>query len=93
MILRVMVEIRKIQQVGRSTLAVAIPKKWANEVNLKPGSQVSIEKELDGSFRIRTRTTENKRVTKCIINADKCKAPDLLGRSITGIYLTGREAI
>lgn len=93
MILRVMVEIRKIQQVGRSTLAVAIPKKWANEVNLKPGSQVSIEKELDGCFRIRTRTTENKRVTKSIINADECKAPDLLGRSITGIYLTGIEAI
>lgn len=88
-----MVEIRKIQQVGRSTLAVAIPKKWANEVELKPGSQVIIEKEVDGSFRIRTKTSEKKRVSKCTINTDKCIAPGMLVRSITGVYLTGREAI
>ncbi len=88
-----MVEIRKVQQVGHSTLVVAIPKKWANKVELKQGSQVIIEKETDGSFRIRTKMSENRKVSKCIINADKCNAPDMLVRAITGVYLAGREVI
>ncbi len=88
-----MIEIRKIQQVGRSTLAVAIPKKWATDIEMKPGAQVSIERDVDGSFRIRTDTYAKRRMSKCVINADRCDSFGMLERSITGIYLTGREVI
>jgi len=88
-----MSEIRKVQQVGRSTLSVAIPKKWANEINLTHGSQVTIEKEVDGSFKIRTRIADSDRISKCSINVDKYKTANMLVRAITGLYLTGKHEI
>ncbi len=88
-----MTEIRKIQQVGRSTLVVAIPKKWADEVELRQGSHVNIERETDGSFRIITKEANKRQRPKFSLNADKCGAPGMLVRALTGIYLTGVDTI
>jgi phosphate uptake regulator len=88
-----LVEIRKIQQVGRSTLAVAIPKKWAVDAKLNPGTQVIVDNEGNGIFRIRTKASDKKVFSRCIINSDKCNSPFMLQRTIASIYLTGKETI
>lgn len=87
-----MSEIRKIQQVGHSTLVVTIPKKWADEMNLKAGQQVSLEKGADGSIRIHAEVTKKSTPT-CAINVDEFDSTEMLVRSLIGIYLSGRNTI
>jgi phosphate uptake regulator len=86
-------EIRKIQQVGHSTLVVTIPKKWADELYLKAGQQVSLERETDGSIRILTEGVRKRNKPTFIINADMFNTPDMLVRALTGVYLSGRNTI
>ena len=86
-------EVRKIQQVGHSTLVVTIPKKWANEMNLRAGQQVSLEREIDGSIRIYTREVVKKGTSTCNINVEEFNATEMLVRALIGIYLSGRNTI
>ncbi len=86
-------EIRKIQQVGHSTLVVTIPKKWANEMKLRAGQQVSLEREIDGSIRIYTEAVVKGSNTICNINVDEYSATEMLVRALIGVYLSGRNTI
>ncbi len=86
-------ETRKIQQVGRSTLSITIPKKWANEINLKQGSQVTIEKEIDGSFKIRSNISKSEHFSKYRICIDNYKETNMLIRAIISLYLNGEHEI
>ena len=75
---------RKVQGVGYSTLAVSLPKDWADEVGLNKGDRVTFEKQEDGSLRITTDTkTQIPKTRNCVIYADKCNEPELLTRIIT----------
>ncbi|MEM1909052.1 MAG: phosphate uptake regulator PhoU [Thermofilaceae archaeon] len=47
------VYVRRVQQVGYSTLAIALPKKWAVRVGLGKGSKVAIEELPDGSLLVK----------------------------------------
>lgn len=86
-------ETRKIQQVGRSTLSITIPKKWAKEINLTQGSQVTIEKDIDGSFKIRSNLSNDNRLLKFKICIDDYKEPNIIERSIISLYLNGKHEI
>jgi len=43
-------EARKVQITGKSTYMITLPKKWAVDVGLQPGSLVSITHRDDGSL-------------------------------------------
>lgn len=45
-------EIRKVQQVGYSTLVVSLPRDWVKEVGLKQGDVVSLMRDADGTLRL-----------------------------------------
>ena len=45
-------EVRKIQFTGRSTYILSLPKKWMNEMHLKPGDPVTIIREANNSLSI-----------------------------------------
>src|SRR5260370_761520 len=47
-----MMEARKVQKVGYSTLIVSLPKHWVEEVGLKQGDIVSFRREPDGGITI-----------------------------------------
>ena len=89
-----LLEARKVQRVGYSTLTVSLPREWVEEVKLKPGDIVSIKREDDGSLKL-TPGTEPKReeVKNVIVNADLCSSPNLLTRIITGNYILGHDTI
>jgi phosphate uptake regulator len=89
-----MVEIRKVQQVGYSTLVVSLPKEWAKEFGLKQGDVVSFVREDDGSLRLYPGIAEGeKSVIKCAVDADQCKEKGMLARVITGSYILGHDTI
>ena len=87
-------EVRKVQQVGYSTLVVSLPREWVREVGLKQGDVVSLLREGDGTLRLVPGISkEGKEQLRAIIDADRCMEPGLLTRIITGIYIIGYDTI
>src|SRR5215831_18505397 len=89
----VMMEARKVQKVGYSTLIVSLPKDWVEQVNLKQGDIVSFRREPDGGITVYPGLTHERENFRYVINADLCDAPNLLTRIITANYLTGHDTI
>jgi phosphate uptake regulator len=88
-----MMEARKVQKVGYSTLIVSLPKDWVEEVNLKQGDIVSFRRESDGGITVYPGLTKERENNRYIIDADLCDGPNLLTRIITANYLTGHDTI
>jgi phosphate uptake regulator len=88
------IEVRKVQQVGYSTLVVSLPRDWVKEVGLKQGDVVSIMREEDGTLRLFPGVNkESKGPIKAIVEADKITEEGLLTRIITGMYIIGHDSI
>src|SRR6266852_6890656 len=88
-----MMEARKVQKVGYSTLIVSLPKDWVEEVGLKQGDIVSFRRESDGGITVYPGLTRERENFRYVIDADICDAPNLLTRIITANYLTGHDTI
>ena len=89
----VMMEARKVQKVGYSTLIVSLPKDWVEEVSLKQGDIVSFRRESDGGITVYPGLTRESESHRYVIDADLCDSPNLLTRIITANYLTGHDTI
>jgi len=88
------IEIRKVQQVGYSTLVVSLPREWVKEVGLKQGDVVSIMRDDDGTLRLFPGVgKESKNPVKVVVEADKITEEGLLTRLITGMYIIGHDTI
>ena len=90
----IVVELRKLQLVGRASFSVTLPPDWIKEYKLKPSDQITITREDDGSLRLTPGIirSEEKEV-KITIDADRCKDPGLLGELIVGGYIKGCDSI
>jgi len=88
-----MMEARKVQKVGHSTLIVSLPKEWVVEVGLKQGDIVSFRRESDGGITIYPGLTRERESYRYVVSADLCNSPNLLTRIITANYLTGHDTI
>jgi phosphate uptake regulator len=90
-----MLESRKLQKVGRSTITVSLPNKWIRENSIKPGDLVFIMQEKGGALRIvpskffRQEEIEE----EYVVNADLCDEPGMLERIIVGGYILGCNLI
>src|SRR3989454_6564174 len=88
-----MMEARKVQKVGYSTLIVSLPKSWVEEVGLKQGDIVSFRREPDGGITIYPGLTHEPETYRYLVDADRCDTPNLLTRIVTANYLTGHDTI
>jgi phosphate uptake regulator len=88
-----MMEARKVQKVGYSTLIVSLPKDWVEEVSLKQGDIVSFRRESDGGITVYPGLTKERENHRYVIDADLCDGTNLLTRIITANYLTGHDTI
>ena len=91
--LSMMMEARKVQKVGYSTLIVSLPKDWVEEVGLKQGDIVSFRREPDGGITVYPGLTKERERFRYVIDADLCDSPNLLTRIITANYLTGHDTV
>ena len=88
-----MMEARKVQKVGYSTLIVSLPKDWVEQVSLKQGDIDTFRREPDGGITVYPGLTRERENLRYVIDADICDAPNLLTRIITANYLTGHDTI
>jgi len=86
-------ELRKLQLVGRASFSVTLPPDWIKEYKLKPSDQITIIREDDGSLRLTPGIIHEGKEVKITIDADRCKDPGLLNRLIVGGYLKGCDSI
>jgi len=88
-------EARKIQQVGSSTLAVSLPSKWVKEVGLKRGDLVLLAPAKGSSLRLMlSAPSESKAGDKVYtVNLDLCDGRRMLERVIVGTYVLGRDTV
>jgi phosphate uptake regulator len=85
-------ELRKVQKVGYSTLAVSIPKKFAKEMNLSEGDSILFREDADGTLRLIPATKASKS-SKATVKADLIGDDETLTRLIVGSYALGYDTI
>ena len=85
-------ETRRIQKVGYNSLAISIPKEYAEEMNLKKGDSVVFREDSDGTLRLipATRAREAARVT---LKADQAGSVEMLTGLVVGAYALGYDTI
>ena len=86
-------EPRKIQKVGYSTLSVSLPMNWAKKTGIKKGDVVFISEENDGALRITPEPTQTEDQSIYVVNVDNCDNTKVLARVIVGNYVLGRNLI
>lgn len=97
LILKVMLmEVRTLLRLGKSSLVVVLPKDWLKELDLKAGDKVVVTQEEDGTLKIlpsNIETKKNGRKINITINVDNCSEPNLIERILVGNYLVGNDFI
>ncbi len=78
---------------GRASFSVTLPPNWVRENKLKPGNQVTLTQEDDGSLRLVPGVVPERKEFKLTIDADRCKQRGLLQRLIVGGYIRGCDLI
>ena len=86
-------EPRKIQKVGYSTLSVSLPMNWAKKAGIKKGDVVFLSEENDGALRITPEPTKTEDQSIYVVNVDNCDNTKVLARVIVGNYVLGRNLI
>jgi len=85
-------ESRRVQLVGGATFTVSLPKAWAQRVGLKPGSQVYMLEQSDGSLIIYPGKAPTGKRELTITTTPGEKA-SVLSRKIVAAYLDGYDVI
>jgi phosphate uptake regulator len=85
---------RRLQRVGRSTLSLTLPKEWANKTSAKPGDEVLIELNPDGSVKIIPESMEATPLSQGIKIDEGESSPEYwLSSAITIAYDQGAESM
>ena len=83
-------EVRKIQFTGRSTYILSLPKRWMQEMHLKPGDPVNILREANNSLSIIPHAERSSSLaseaTAVILEKENVTS---LQRKVISIYLAG----
>lgn len=85
-------ETRKVQWTGGSTYTVSLPKEWATEHDLEPGTTVHIYSHLDGALVVRTTPHEDGELAEVQIDVGEASG-SALRHAVRAGYLTGYNSI
>jgi phosphate uptake regulator len=86
-------EVRKIQFTGRSTYILSLPKKWMEEMHLKPGDPVNLTREANNSLLIIPNAERNSTTNEATAIVLEKESVSSLQRKVISIYLSGYNII
>lgn len=84
---------RRIQLTGRSSYIISIPKRWAEEIGLKPKDEVMIVRYGPSIIQIIPKHTIKKQHKEATIRVDKDDGIGSIARRIISLYLRGYNII
>ena len=86
------IEVRKVQLTGGSTYTVSLPKRWVDEMSLKPRGGIRIDWRPSGALRLTPIDMANNQEKRVTIDA-KSLPNDSLHDHLMGAYLSGADTI
>ena len=87
-------EVRRLQETGRSSFIVSVPKKWVQDLGLRKGSLIHVRTQEDGSLTMTAReTTTRQRPAEITIEIEPSFDPQSLARKLVALYLVGLNTI
>jgi phosphate uptake regulator len=86
---------RRILKAGHSSIAVTLPKPWAEAMNLRPGDLIVFDQHDDGSLFLKPAPNGAPPVagTSYLVQAHSFGTPGLLERLVVGAYRVGHDSI
>ena len=86
---------RRVLKAGHSSIAVTLPKPWAEAMNLRPGDLVVFDQNDDGTLYLKPAPTPGAAgaASPFLVQARSIETPGLLERLIVGAYRVGHDAI
>ena len=87
------VETRKLQRLGSSSLVVTLPREWIKRMELKPGDVVYLVVEGD-TIRITPSNRESSSLrAEAVFKADEVKDRDLVSKAVSCLYILGYDNV
>ena len=87
-------EVRRLQETGRSSFIVSVPKKWVQDLGLRKGSMIRVLTQQDGSLLMTAReATTRQRPTEITVQIESKLDAQSLARRLIALYLTGLNII
>jgi AbrB family looped-hinge helix DNA binding protein len=86
---------RRVLKAGHSSIAVTLPKPWAEAMNLRPGDVVVFDQNDDGTLYLKPAPVPGagSTVAPFLVQARSFTTPGILERLIVGAYRVGHDAI
>ena len=87
-------ESRKVQRVGSSSLAVSLPNEWVKEMGIEKGHLIFFKEDEGNILKLMTSDQIEKSSDSAVeLSGDFCKDPNLLARALMGVYSLGYDSI
>ncbi|HEV2520086.1 MAG TPA: AbrB/MazE/SpoVT family DNA-binding domain-containing protein [Thermoplasmata archaeon] len=86
---------RRVLKAGHSSIAVTLPKPWAEAMNLRPGDLIVFDQNDDGTLYLKPAATPGavEGGAPYLVEAHSFETPGLLERLVFGAYRVGHDAI
>jgi AbrB family looped-hinge helix DNA binding protein len=86
---------RRLLKAGHSSIAVTLPKPWAEAMNLHPGDLIVFDQNDDGTLYLKPAPTSPDTVDGIpfVVHARSFTTPGVLTRLVVGAYRVGHDAI
>lgn len=86
---------RRVLKAGHSSIAVTLPKPWAEAMNLRPGDLIVFDQNDDGTLYLKPAPTPGAVVSGSpyLVQAHAFQDPGVLERLVVGAYRVGHDAI
>ncbi len=86
---------RRVLKAGHSSVAVTLPKPWAEAMNLRPGDFVVFDQNDDGTLYLKPAPTPGSTpgTAPFLVQARSFDTPGILERVVVGAYRAGHDAI
>jgi phosphate uptake regulator len=86
---------RRVLKAGHSSIAVTLPKPWAEAMRLRPGDVVVFDQNDDGTLYLKPAPPDNGTAAAApyLIQAQSFEDPGLLKRLVVGAYRSGHDAV
>ena len=86
---------RRVLKAGHSSIAVTLPKPWAEAMNLRPGDLIVFDQNDDGTLFLKPAPLPGTATSGApyLVQARSFDAPGVLSRLVIGAYRVGHDAI
>ena len=86
---------RRVLKAGHSSIAVTLPKPWAEAMNLRPGDLIVFDQNDDGTLYLKPAPLPGAAIAGApyLVQARSFDTPGVLQRLVVGAYRVGHDAI